>query len=502
MKKNTSLFEKFKTTGKHGIVYGIGAIIEKAITFILLPLYTTRFTPADYGILGLVTISGSIMATTFMIGMNYGLLRSYYDYEDEDDRKAVISTAFYIVLVSSLLLLVIGIIFSKNFSILLFDSDEYRLHFIIIAITSVFNILNIIPFIVFRVKMKSLQFIIFQIIFLVIGIGLIIYLVNYRKWGVLGALVGNLSMVATACFTLYIYIRREIVFRFLKKEFKKMLLLGAPLIPADLSVFVFSATNRYFLNYYTSTHEVGLFNLAYNFGNMITVLLATPISLIWPAMYLSVKDHDNAKDFYSRAMTYVLSISLFLFLVFSLLSEEVLKIFSNEEFWDAYLVIPLIVLTYSIWSLRKIVNVAVTLKRKTQGTAVINFTGAAINIGLNFLLIPRFGLFGAAYATLSTYIIVIAAMYFYNRKLMKLHYEWKRLLKIVFITSIIFTPGFFINIENIVLSIIFKVAIILLYPILLFLVRFFNQGEILRFKEVCRNALNKFKKKKNSEELS
>ena len=166
--------------------------------------------------------------------------------------------------------------------------------------------------------------------------------------------------------------------------------------PASLSVFIFSATNRYFLNYYETTYEVGLYDLAFKFGNIITVLLATPISLIWPAMYLSVKDDDNAKDFYSRALTYFLSISLFFFLIFSLLSREVIHIFSNTEYWEAYTIIPILVLTYALWSIRKVINVALTLKRKTQGFAVINMIGAAINIGLNFLMIPRFGLFGAA----------------------------------------------------------------------------------------------------------
>ncbi|MBN2072474.1 MAG: oligosaccharide flippase family protein [Actinobacteria bacterium] len=478
MKESTSLFEKFRLTGKHGIVYGIGSIIEKAITFILLPLYTTRFTASDYGILGLVTVTGSILAAIFTIGMNYGLLRSYYDYRDEKDRKAVISTAFYIVLLSTFIMLVLGLAFSRNFSELIFKSGDYRLHFIIIVITSAFSILNVVPFTVFRVRMKSLQFIILQAVFLLIGIGTIIYLVNYRKWGVLGALTGNLIMAAVSCFTLYICIRKDIVARFIKPEFKKMLLLGSPLIPGTISVFVFTAIDRYFLNYYTNTHEVGLYNLAYNFGNIVTVLLATPISLVWPAMYLSVKDHDNAEDFYSRALTYALSISFFLFLIFSLLSKEALKIFSNEEFWDAYAVIPIIVLTYSIWSVRKIINVAVTIKRKTQGMAVIEIIGAVVNIGLNFLLIPRYGIWGAAYATLTTYIVVTLLLFLYNQKLMKLYYEWGRILKLVAVTGIIFAAGYLIVIDDMVLSIVFKVIIILLYPLLLFVVRFYTGGEI------------------------
>ena len=496
IKKDTSLYEKFKETGKHGIIYGIGAVLEKTITFILLPLYTTRFTASDYGILGLVNISGALMATIFTIGINYGLLRSYYDYKDKENRKAVISTAFYILLFSGLILLSVGLIFSKNFSIILFDTTEYKFHFIIIVLTSFFNIINVIPFVVFRVKKDSFRFIIFQIIFLLIGISLIIYLVNYRKWGVLGALTGNLAMVCITCFTLYIYIRKEIVYKFLKVEFKKMLRLGIPLIPANISVFIFTAIDRYFLNYYSTTHEVGLYNLAYNFGNIITVLIATPISLIWPAMYLSVKEHKNAKEFYSRSLVYFLGVSLFFFLGVSLLAKDVIQIVSNEEFWNAYLVLPILVLTYSLWSMRKIINVAVIIKRKTEGTAYINIIGAVVAVGLNFLLVPRYGMMGAAYATFITYIVVIVLMFIYNQKLMRLNYEWKRILKLLSVTGAIFFIGYYVRFNNLIISIIFKTIIVLLFPILLYAVKFYTKGEFQKIKEIFKTILIKLKIRK------
>jgi O-antigen/teichoic acid export membrane protein len=498
MEKSTSLYEKFKETGKHGIIYGIGAVIEKTITFILLPLYTTRFSASDYGILGLLNITGTLIATVFTIGINYGLLRSYYDYRDERNRKGVISTAFFILLISGFVLLVIGFIFSGKFSIVLFDTTNYRLHFIIIVITSFFNVINVIPFVVFRVKKYSLRFIICQIIFLLIGIGLIIYLVNYREWGVMGALVGNLAMAFITCVTLYIYIRKEIICKFVKIEFKNMLLMGIPLIPANISIFVVSAIDRYFLNYYSTTHEVGLYNLAYNFGNIITVLLATPISLIWPAMYLSVKEDKDAKEFYSRSLVYFLGVSLFLFLGVALLAKEIIQIVSNKEFWDAYLVLPILVLTYSFWSLRKIINVAIILKRKTEGSAYINIIGAGIAIGLNFLLVPRYGMLGAAYATFITYVIVILLMFLYNQKLMRLNYEWKRILKLLSATGVIFFIGYFIRFDNLILSIVFKIIIILLFPILLYLLRFYTNGEIQKIKEIFKSVLIKLKICRNS----
>jgi O-antigen/teichoic acid export membrane protein len=479
MKKETSLFEKFKETGKHGVIFGIGGVLQKTIAFILLPVYTTRLAAAEYGSLGLLITTGSIMSTIFILGINYGMFRSYFDYKDEESRKAVVSSAFFIILISNLILFAIGFGFSRQLSYAIFGNFDYRLHFILITVITIFEIFNVVPSAVLQAKRKSVAFISLQFIFLLIRLGLIIYLIISRGLGIMGVLIGNLTVGFLSCLTYYLYIRKEFVAKFLKSEAVNMLKVGLPLIPSSLSVFVFNSIDRYFLNYYTDLSEVGLYNLAYNFGNLVTVLFATPMALIWPAMFLSVKDHKNVKEFYVRALTYTSIIAFFIFLVVSLLSEDAIKIFANKEYWAAYSVIPIIVLTYSIWSLRKSVLVGVILKKRTQAQALIFFIGAVINIGLNFLLIPRYGIMGAACSTITTYIIIMIALLAYTMKLMEVRFEWLRLFKIV-ITAAIF----------------FKIFLIILYPFILYLLRFYKRSEIDRLKKVMASVSKKLKRRK------
>jgi len=496
MEKETSLFEKFKETGKHGIIFGIGGVLQKVAAFILLPIYTTRLAVSAYGSLGLLTTTGSILSTIFILGINYGLFRSYFEYDDEENRKAVISSAFFIILISNLVLFTIGLVFSRQISFLIFKSYDYRLHFILITLITIFEIFNIVPSAVLQAKRKSVVFISLQVIFLMIRLGLIIYLIISKSMGIMGVLIGNLVVGFLSCVVYYFYIRKEFVAKFLKSEAINMLKVGLPLIPSSMSVFVFNSIDRYFLNYYTNLSEVGLYNLAYNFGNLVTVLFATPLALIWPAMFLSVKKHKNMKEFYVRALTYTSIIAFFIFLVISLLSKEAIKIFANEEYWAAYGVTPIIVLTYSIWALRKSVLVGVILKKRTQIQALIFLIGAVINIGLNFLLIPRFGIRGAACSTITTYTIIIIILIIYSKRLMEVNFEWVRISKIILVTSIIFCTGFFINIENTTASILFKLFIIILYPFLLYLFRFYKRSEIDRFKGILASGMKKIRRRK------
>lgn len=494
--KEESLFEKFKETGKHGLIFGVGSILHKLIAFVLLPIYTTKLDISEYGALGLILTAGSVLFIIFMFGMSKAIFRSYFDYQDELERKKVITTGFLLLLISSIILIVIGFLSADFLSLLIFDTQDYRFHFILVIATTAFEILSIIPIVILRIEKKSVSFISFQTSFLILRLGLIIYLILGRNWGIIAVLFSDLIIGALSCIVLYIYVRKSFVLQFSKEESIKMLKLGLPLIPADISVLVFSAIDRYFINYYSTTDEVGLYNLAYKFGDLITVLFATPMALIWPVVFFSYKKHNNIKEFYTKALTYSCFIAFFLFLLFSLLSKELIQIMSDKEYWASYTVIPIIVLTYAIWSLRKSINVAILLKRKTNVEAIIFFIGAVLNVGLNFLLVPRYGMMGAANATIITYIVLAAILFVYNKKLMEIKYEWPRIIKIITITAIIFSLGYFIIIDSIVWSIIFKIFIILLFPLLLYLVRFYEKKELKRLNELKSTIVKKIKKRK------
>ena len=495
MDTKTSLFEKFKETGKHGIVFGLGSTLHQLIALLLLPIYTTYLTTSDYGVLGLLSITGQILGIIFALSLTSALFRSYYDYDDQEDRRVVISTAFFLITINCFILLIFGIFFSEYLSLLMFSTAEYSIYFLIIILTTIFGILNAIPFAVFQARKKSTHYVSFQLSFFLLGISLILYFVTVKEWGVFGVIVGGLITAIVSFLVLYAYIWKDLILRFSKSEARKMVHYGAPLALAGLSGFVFTYADRYMLNYYLTLSEVGLYTLGYQFGMVITVLLISPTKLIWGPMFLSVKDDSNAKDFFSRALTYVIFIGVFLFLGLSLLSKEVIQIFANEEFWSAYMVVPIITLTYLIWSTRPILEVGIALKRKTKITAWYFFIGATTNIILNLVLIPEYGMMGAAYATLISFIVMICIDFYYNRKFFKIDYEWVRILKIYLVTALIFIIGYFVVINNLYAAIIFKVGIIFTYPVILYVMRFYTTDEIQKITQIFEFILVKLKLK-------
>lgn len=497
----TSLFEKFKETGKHGIVFGLGKTLTSAISFVLIPLYTAHLMTSSYGVLGLILVIGKILADVFALGLCYGLLRSYYDYDDEQSRREVISTTLVLIAISCGVLFVCGILFSGYLSILLFGNNDYQIHLFITFIISIFTILNSIPFVVFRARKKSVQYAVLQIFFFIVGMGTIIYFVAIKNWGVFGILLGYLITGIIFSFTLYFCIRKEIVFKFSKLEARKIIHYGAPLVPAGLAALIVHYIDRYMLSYYYPLSMVGLYHLGYQFGMGLTLIFVVPLRLIWGPMFLSVKEHRNAKDFYSKALIYIVFVGAFLFLLSALLSKEVIQIFTNKEYWAAYTVVPLIALAYSSLSVETILNVGVTLRRKTKIMALYSLIGAMTNVILNFVLIPKYGVIGAAYATLISFIVMIVIVYFYNQRLMKIKYQWNRILKISLVTALIFAVGYRVVINDVYGSVAFKVGNILLYPLILHLLRFYSKEEIQRMKQIFEFVLVKLKIKESANGL-
>jgi O-antigen/teichoic acid export membrane protein len=493
MNNETSLFDKIKETGKHGVVFGIGSTLQRVVAFVLIPVYTTRLTVAEYGILGLVLITGEVLRSVFSLGLLNAVIRSYYDYENVEDREIVISTAFFLTIFSCAILFILGIFNTRILSLLIFKDTRYDFLLFLLIIITVLQIFKELPVAVIRAQKKSLLFIIIQVSTTIIGISLICYFVISRDMGVTGVLWGMASMYLIAGIVLYFSIGKYISFSFSKIEAIKMLKYGIPLIPASLSAFIYISFNRYILQHYSNLHEVGLYNLGFQFGMIINVMLVIPIAFVWPAMYLSVKEQKSAKDFYSRVLTYIAFIGLFLFLGVALLSREVIALVSNEEYWMAYTIIPLIALSYTFLAVQAILNVGVGIKRKTKHVTLYTFVGAVTNLVLSFLLIPDYGMMGTAYATLISFIVMLVMVYFINQRLYKIVYEWNRILKIVLASIFIFSLGYFVKIDHKFISMAFKTGVILTLPIILYFTGFYTFHEKRRAKQFLRFVLVKSK---------
>jgi O-antigen/teichoic acid export membrane protein len=473
-----SLSDKIRETGSKGFLYSIGAFLQRSTSIILLPVYASYLQTEEYGAYSLLITTLYFMDTLFSLGLRAGLIRSYYDYKSEDKLNELVSTVFWLTAGMSVLLLILGLFLSERVVSFLFASQVYYEAFQVLLFLLFIGLYNQLGLTLIRARRAAKRYVGIQLSITLMRIGLILWFIIVLHKGVVAILTAYLISAVFLLVLLLSHLKPRIGFRFSVSEARKMLDFGFPLMIAGLWGFMSTYIDRYILNYYASLTEVGIYTLAYQLAMIISLIIIYPFKFIWAPAFLSVKDRPFMNDFCARILTYLLMTSGFLALLLSLLAGDFIHFFTRPEYLAACPLIPILVFTYFIWSSRSVIEVAMVLKRKTKFIALLHLLGAFINIVLNLILIPRYHITGAAWATAVSFTTILLIDYFYNQRLRKIPYEWGRIGKILLIITVLFLLGWHIQFQEALHTFGFKLLLLFSYPLLFFIIRFFRKEEI------------------------
>ena len=474
---------------KHSIVYGLGAAASQILSFFLIPMYTRFLNPADYGILEIFTATTSVLYVFAYLGLGVALLRFYPENDNEEKRKELLSTVVISITAISFVLSAVCIAFAQKLSMLIFGSILYATHFRVIFLTMFFDVGVYIALTAFRAKQKSVNYVAVTIARIVLVTGLNIFFLGVLHRGVLGILEASLVTLTLLYLILMIGLIKEINPRLSITKLKQMLLFGLPYVPSSIAHWVLALSDRYFLQIFSTSQELGLYSLGYKFGVIISSLLVGPFTLVWQPFVASIVNDKKAKQIYASVFTYFILIAVFIVLVLSLLSKEAIAIMATAPFHDAYEVVPLIALSYLAQGCYFVFEAGVFLAKKTKYVPVVIGMAAIVKFGLNYLLIPRYGMMGAATATLISFAIMPVAMFFISKKFYPISYEFGRVAKIFVVAVPIYIGGILIKNNSLVIEVLLRMTILAIYPILLYFFKFYKPQELTKVKEICMRIL-------------
>ena len=200
---------------------------------------------------------------------------------------------------------------------------------------------------------------------------------------------------------------------------------------------------------------------------------------------------------FGRIFTYFLFFMIFAGLGVSILTKDVLMVIADKKFWPAYKIVPIIVMATTIFSFHYHLNMGILIHKKTKYLAYINFSNGIFVLILNFLLIPRYGVYGAAYATLIAFIYKISLTYYFSSKYYKIHFEFVRIGKILLVSAVIYLLCISVKIQSIYISLIIKSFAIFTFPVLLLGIKFYTQEEKSKIFQIYRSSLSNLKRYKN-----
>ena len=394
------MLEHIKRLGRHSLIYLTGDFVYKGIVIFLIPLYTRYLTTGGYGIIESVRAVGSVLVIVYALGLDSALGRFYFDYEDKEELKKYIGSVLIAIILLGLIIAGLFDVLGNRFSFLLVKQIPYNPYIKLILWSSFFAVIPATFLIFLQIQEKSGKYVLFQVFQALFTIGLIVYFVVFLRQGALGQIKGKLyASIILFAIAMYFF-RRSSRVSILKAKVIESLKYGLPLIPHCLCWWVLDLSDRIILQKFVALSQVGIYSLGYNIGIGME-LIVSAFNKAWvPFLFSTAKKNKDAPQIFSKLSTYYMMVILFVGLAISLFSREIIQILATPKFYEASKVVPVIVLSFIFIGMYLMVTNQIFYEKKTAYLTFISAIGAVTNIILNFLLIPKYGIMGAAYATL------------------------------------------------------------------------------------------------------
>ncbi len=420
------------TAGKkilsHGSIYLIGNMLRHTISFIMLPIYTRVLTPSDYGTIELLSMVIDFVGILFGLRVAEAIFRFYLVYEEESRKKEVISTAFLMAgavnVVGFLVLMGLSGPITKE----LFGGTDRQNLLILFSLSLCFQPLVEIPMTFLMARQLPWMYVFFSSMKLLLQLSLNIYLVVMMKLGVEGVILSAVISGGVMSLVLGIYCLRNTGIRFSFREAKVLASFSYPMVLASLVSFYITFGDRYFLNLYGTLADVGLYALGYKFGFLLSFIGTGPFFSIWESEKYNVLKTPDANATFQKVFLLFTAFTSLVVVLISVFSKNVLMIMSNPEFWGAYKIVPIILVAYFFQGWAGYCNLGIMIKNKTFIITKSTILSAVVVTVLYLALIPRFGAYGAAWATTISFAARFLYVHLESRKLYDMELPWKKTL--------------------------------------------------------------------------
>ncbi|MCC9296350.1 polysaccharide biosynthesis C-terminal domain-containing protein [Clostridium sp. WLY-B-L2] len=467
---------------KVGIIYAIGQVLSKAISFILLPIYTRQLGTVGYGQLSLADTVLDFINTFVILSIYSGYIRFYREYKGEE-RNKLRNTAINFALILTIIDLIILMIFGRTIANIIFSFNNSYKIFALIIIRSLLSQFVILLMCDYNLNYEAVITVTINLVMLIMNLILSIYFVVYKKQGIIGVYSGYILSILMVLIYLVMVNVRNFKFEIDKKMLKYMLTFSGGLLPCNVSGTILTLADRYFLAGYRNYSEIGIYSVGYKFGMLIQPLFVDPFkSIFTPYKFQIWKDDDASvkfNDMYKKYHFFGCLIIIFI----ALYSRIIISIFTTKDYMDAYKIIMLILFSYFLYGENEFYSLGIQIKNKTYLTGIIMLLGGMINIILNVILIPKFGMYGAAVATLISYLSINIINSTFSVPLYKVKYDFTTTLINYLIVIGIYGGYYLLTLinKNLIIEFFYNILFIFIYIYLCLKFKLVKKDDLVRY---------------------
>jgi O-antigen/teichoic acid export membrane protein len=251
---------------------------------------------------------------------------------------------------------------------------------------------------------------------------------------------------------------------------------GLPKVPHGLAHQILNLSDRKLIELLLTLSASGLYHIGYVMGTGVKFFLSA-FELAWgPFVYAQLENPDAPKTL-SRVVTYAFGALAGFGLLNAIFGRELLFLMAKPQFHEAHPVIPVVVLAYVMQGVFALTSIGIGIRKKTRVFPILTISAAVLNVVLNLIWIPRFGILGAAWATVAGYALMAAWGGYLGGKLYPIPFECARLSRIVLASALSFGIATAAPLDLRV-AIPIKLAALVAFPLGLYAFGFFRDDEI------------------------
>ncbi|MBI3112319.1 MAG: flippase [Ignavibacteriales bacterium] len=486
------MLDKILRLGKEAAIYGLSSILGRFLNFLLVPFYTNYLLPSEYGVVATLYAYIAFMVIVYGYGMEAAYMR-FVSPSEPGDTKRNFSTPFLSLLVTSALFSLVIHLSADSVAGWIEIGEEHADLVRYAGWILFFDTLVAIPYASLRMEHKALKFAGLRVLNIVSNIALNILFIVGMDMKADGVFLANLLAMMISFILLFRTVMARLTISFSRGLYRDLLKFGLPYVPAGIAGAAMQVIDRPILKMLTNDATVGVYQANYRLG-VLMMLVVGMFDYAWRPFFLQHAKDEDAKELFAKVFTYFVALMLFILVSVSLFVEDLVRIqvfgkyFIHPDYWGGLTIVPIILLSYVFTGAYVNFVVGIYLEKKTKVLPYVTGAGAIVNVLVNFWSIPRYGMMGAAFATLASYVVMAAGMYIASQQVYPMRYEWSRILRLAAVAAVVFAGASMVPVEPATLiGLVMKAGWCLLFLLFAFLVRAFDPADIIS----ARQALSK-----------
>ncbi len=413
--------------------YTVANILPNAVGFLFLPIYSRYMTPYDFGIVSAMEALTYIFSIIVCFNLDRAAQRFYFDKNDLSGQKKLLSTLFISSILFACSFVFMAILLEPVLQSI-FTEIAFYPFFVFCILNVALNSLGLIVAVYYQVSEQPRKYMALKIIRFISQILMVVYFVVWISEGAIGQLKAEF-IVAGLFVPIYIVIaHKNFGWVFDVEILKKSLSYVWPFIPTLLVAWVMNLSDRIFIERYVGLGELGIYSMGYKIS-MVFFILTSAFSMAFTPVFYKLANSDDqvkAKKKIYNYTSFAVVIFTFLMLAISLFAKEVSDYMLDMHYAQSYEIVRIIIVSHLLSAIMGVTSVLYLLQaKKTKLNMLIAFYAAIFNIILNFMLIPSYGMFGAALATVVSMIGLTVIQYQKSKSGYFIPVPWGRLFFLI-----------------------------------------------------------------------